>query len=283
MKSKVGLLTSKKYVSFLEEDRFLLKDLEDNNLNAQVVIWDDDNTDLDTFDLIIVRTVWDYFYRYKEFSDWLSLAEAEKINLLNDYATIRNNIHKFYLKKLRDEGVNMIPSLFYEKFSKPDIELMFDELQSDSIILKPAISGGAYNLFKADRGDNKSINEILNKISDQDFIVQKFMDEIKTEGEISLVFFNNEYSHSVIKKPVDGDFRVQGGSNEYYAPDIDLIKQAEDVLLKLNDNTLYARIDCFYFNKSFFLVEAELFEPQLFTVDNKFRKNFVNAILKRLK
>ncbi|MDQ3021840.1 MAG: hypothetical protein M3R36_14905 [Bacteroidota bacterium] len=283
MRKKVGLLTSKKYASYLEEDQLLLKDLETNNIDAATLNWDNANADLKAFDLIIVRTVWDYFQRYNEFSDWLSYAEAEEINLLNDIPTIRNNIHKFYLKKLGDEGVQIIPSLFFEKFSKPDMESIFNKLKTDIIILKPAISGGAYNLFKADRGDNKSINKILNKINDQDFIVQTFMNDVKTEGEISLVFFNNEYSHSVRKIPGEGDFRVQGGDVENYNPDSELIKLAEDVLFKLNGNTLYARIDCFYFNKNFYLVEAELFEPQLFTTDNKFRKNFVDAILKRLK
>lgn len=283
MKPKVGLLTSKKFISALEEDRLLLEDLQAQNINAVQVVWDNGEIDFKTFDLIIVRAVWDYFKRFKEFSGWLDFAESEKANILNAPAIIRENINKLYLKKLSNDGVSIIPSLFYEKLSKPDVSSMFDELETDSIILKPVIGGGAYNLHKAERSESKDVNEIIDKINYEDFIVQKYMDEVRTDGEISLVFFNNEYSHSVRKMPGKGDFRVQGGEDEYYDPDNDLIEQARGVLLKTANNTLYARIDCFYFDKNFQLVEAELFEPQLFTEEKKFRNNFVNAILERIK
>ena len=39
--------------------------------------------------------------------------------------------------------------------------------------------------------------------------MQPFIENIQTEGEYSLFFFNGEYSHAILKTPAAGDFRVQ--------------------------------------------------------------------------
>ena len=41
------------------------------------------------------------------------------------------------------------------------------------------------------------------------FFVQPFMNNVQSEGEYSLFFFNGEYSHAILKTPEQGDFRSQ--------------------------------------------------------------------------
>ena len=48
-------------------------------------------------------------------------------------------------------------------------------------------------------------------------LVQPFLPEIQSGGELSLLFFDGVFSHAVCKRPKAGDYRVQfqyGGTNE---------------------------------------------------------------------
>ena len=52
-------------------------------------------------------------------------------------------------------------------------------------------------------------------------MVQEFQKNILSSGEIAVMLFGGEYSHSVLKKQKKGDFRVQddfGGSVEIINP-----------------------------------------------------------------
>jgi glutathione synthase/RimK-type ligase-like ATP-grasp enzyme len=61
--------------------------------------------------------------------------------------------------------------------------------------------------------DTKSLGGVM---------IQEFIPEIQTTGELSLVFIRGKYSHTVCKLPKEGDFRVQGdfgGKKSQIQPD----------------------------------------------------------------
>jgi glutathione synthase/RimK-type ligase-like ATP-grasp enzyme len=104
-------------------------------------------------------------------------------------------------------------------------------------------------------------------------MVQPFLPEIQ-EGEWSLVFLGGEYSHAVVKRPADGDFRVQhdfGGTVERREPEGSLIEDARNVLRAAAKATktaigdiLYARVDGIVRDGGLLLMELEVIEPVLF-------------------
>lgn len=55
----------------------------------------------------------------------------------------------------------------------------------------------------------KRLNQML---GEQDLLVQPFLASVKTKGEVSLIFIDNEFVHAVRKKPAQGEFKVQGRS-----------------------------------------------------------------------
>jgi hypothetical protein len=62
-----------------------------------------------------------------------------------------------------------------------------------------------------------------------DVLVQRFVPEVVWPGEWSFVFVGQEYSHSVLKRPAAGDFRVQeefGGQIGDEAPSASLVSEA---------------------------------------------------------
>jgi hypothetical protein len=104
-------------------------------------------------------------------------------------------------------------------------------------------------------------------VAERSLIVQPFVDEIVTQGEWSLVFFSGEYSHAVLKRPAEGDFRVQeelGGHALACDPPSTVIEQARSILARVPSTLLYARVDGVERNGRFVLMEVEINEPFLY-------------------
>ena len=114
-------------------------------------------------------------------------------------------------------------------------------------------------------------------------------------GEISLIFFNGEFSHSVLKKPT-GEFKVQGGKVETYNSNEKQVSTAKKIVSicsqiasKLNGEQktvplLYARVDFMFSSdlKSLLLSEFEGLDPQLFIKEENSSIKFAEAIMKHL-
>ena len=109
-------------------------------------------------------------------------------------------------------------------------------------------------------------------------------------GEIAIILFGGKYSHAVLKKAKEGDFRVQddfGGTVEKINPSKDLIALAEKTIQKLKPIPFYSRVDIILNNEnSPVIMELELIEPELwfrFKVDAAIKlgllvKEFINNL-----
>jgi len=85
-------------------------------------------------------------------------------------------------------------------------------------VVKPTIAGGAYRCyrFRVEELDRYAA-DIAKTLEDRGVLVQPFLPEIQSGGELSLLFFDGVFSHAVCKRPKAGDYRVQfefGGSDE---------------------------------------------------------------------
>jgi hypothetical protein len=92
------------------------------------------------------------------------------------------------------------------------------------------------------------------------------MDEIRHEGEWSLMFFGGKFSHAVLKTPLPGDFRVQsdfGGKSRSAEPPAFVLECAVRAVQAVTP-TLYARVDGVVNQAQFRIMELELIEPALF-------------------
>ena len=98
-------------------------------------------------------------------------------------------------------------------------------------------------------------------------MLQEFQENIVSEGEMSLMLFDGEYSHAVLKIAKPGDFRVQddyGGSVHDYKPSTAEIEFAKKVIHACPELPTYARVDIFKDNYGkWALAELEIFEPEL--------------------
>ena len=174
---------------------------------------------------------------------------------------------KHYLLEIAAAGFDIIPSIFLEQGWNDELKPLFEKLGSDKIIIKPCVSGGSRNTIVIDK--NSAIEDkdrVLAFVSEGDFIVQPLMQQIQ-EGEWSFIFFNGKYSHTIIKKPKTGDFRVQqifGGTIEIVSPNQRYIDHVERYVTRFAKDTLYARVDGLVIDGNFMLMEIELVEPFLY-------------------
>jgi hypothetical protein len=241
----IALATWSRLPELAEDDRLLL-----DHLPARAVVWDDRSVDWNAFDAIVIRSTWDYHTRIDEFRAWIDRLDSGGAKLWNPPALLRWNTHKRYLIELAARGVNVVPTLLTSR-----------------VMIKPAVSATAYRTSMLDPFDSE-------------MLVQPFIDEVLTAGEWSLIFFRGAFSHAVIKRAGNGDFRVQnefGGTWERAQPDPSLIAQAHAVLQTIDDPWLYARVDGVARDGRLLLMELEMTEPSLF-LDGESAARFADAI-----
>ena len=100
--------------------------------------------------------------------------------------------------------------------------------------MKPAISADGFSTERTSRDraprDQAALDAMLAR---GDVVIQPLVPEIRTNGEISLMFFGGVFSHAVSKRPQAGEFRVQerlGGQIARTDPPPALIERARDLL-----------------------------------------------------
>ena len=105
-----------------------------------------------------------------------------------------------------------------------------------------------------------------------DIILQEYIAQIVTQGEISLVFIAGQFSHSILKKPAPKDFRVQlqfGGTWIPTVPSATVLAQAQAIVNSIQEPLLYARVDGVEISDDLVINELELIEPSLYFKFNK--------------
>lgn len=245
----------------------LLPYLRNKGLDITAEIWDDPTVNWKQYDVALLKTPWDYHRKIDAFRAWLDMLEGLGIRLINDYTTVRWNLDKRYLKDVIEDGFDVIPSMFLQKGWQGDLKTVFSQLNTESIIIKPCISGGSKNTIIVTAAEiDEAYPNVVNLLSEADFMAQPLMAEIG-EGEWSHVFIKGKHSHTVLKKPKQGDFRVQqvyGGTIEPLTPTEAEIAQAAVYVERYAKDCLYARIDGLMINDKFILMELELIEPFLY-------------------
>lgn len=280
---KVGLVTCADIHQLTVSEQRLIPLFKSKGVFAEAVVWSDPTIEWTDYDYLIIRSVWDYHLAPQDFSLWMATVEELGVRTLNPIALLRSNQHKFYLRTLEEKGVAIVPTLFIGKTEAFDLSIV-DRLGWQQAVIKPAISASSFltETFRTD--DWKPTEKRYVPIArERDLLVQKFMPEVLEFGELSIIFLNRKYSHTVLKQATAGEFRVQsefGGTTQKYRPDAEILKTASDILSQFEGTILYARIDGLLHAGKFVLMEIELIEPDLFLeYDQEASSRFVHAAL----
>lgn len=262
----IAMLTCSKFPDLYAKDQELLLALRDLGMDALPVVWDDEMIWPEAWDLFVFRNTWDYFEKKDLFFTFLAKLRKLDKPTLNPLSVVEKNIHKFYLKGLQAD-FEIIPTVFWNAGNPASLDEVIPHTW-EQFVIKPAVSAGAFEtrLFLRSEVDIAAdyYDSLLKR---EDWLIQKYIPEIKEEGEISLLFIQKEFSHAVKKVPDAADFRVQsiyGGKYEIYQPSYDLIKRAKALLQNIEEELLFARVDGVIHKDQFLLMEVELIEPDLY-------------------
>jgi glutathione synthase/RimK-type ligase-like ATP-grasp enzyme len=233
---------------------------------TDVVSWDEDR-DWGAYELVVVRTPWDYFDRVPEFLDW-AVAVERQTTLVNPADVLRWNSHKGYLVEFTAKGVPTVPTRLVPGPST-DVADQIREVPWEEIVVKPAVDGGARQAWRG-RRDDPALSRVAERLTDHgDVVVQPFVPAI-VDGERSLVFLGGRFSHAVRKVPKAGDYRSQrhlGGQEVDHGPDSAELQVALAAMEAAPGRLTYARVDLVDWEDAPVLIELEVIEPDLFFRD----------------
>jgi len=289
MKKRLALITYSGLPHGADSERLMLPHLAADGVEAQFVDWRSTGCDFSQFDLIVLRSCWDYHLRVTEFIGWLQdVGRATPV--LNPINTVLWNHNKFYLREVEAMGIEIVPTIFvsHPKALGAEEATTIRSWKNKNIVVKPAISASAHNTRLMDDAPWSADQEAMRTMQGP-FLMQPFIPEIQDQGEISFVYIAGEYSHAVLKRPTDGDFRVQqehGGSVELFMPSPELLKQTDEIASTVPQvrDSLYCRIDAVARNGKLVLMELELIEPDLFLgLAEGAAERFAKAIVRRVK
>ena len=288
MYKKVALLSMDSLENFHTYDKLLIEPMKTLGWIAEEISWRTEKINWKDYDAVIVRSTWDYQNDPEKF-----ISVLEKINsathLENDLDLMKWNMNKSYLFDLEQKGVKIVDTIWEKNFNSNLTSEYFYKLNADEIIIKPNISANADNTFRLTKEKlNENLQQLEKIFKAREFMVQPFLKNIIEEGEYSLFFFNGKFSHSVLKKPKEKDFRVQeehGGNIQpiKISPAIMLI--AENIIKKLSTIPLYGRVDLVRTKQNeFALMELELIEPSLYlNKDEQSPTRFVKAFEEKIR
>lgn len=261
MSSRVALATCAELPQLGEDEPLLLDALRDRGIAAEPAVWDDPDVDWGSFELVVIRSVWDYARRREQFVAWARSLPR----VLNSAEVIAWNTDKRYLGEIP----GAVDTAFVspgESWDPPDGEY----------VVKPTISSGSIDTARYRRGEEDKARTHVGGLLDagRHVMVQPYLSAVDELGETALLFFGGCFSHAIRKGPmlqpgrgtvaglyVEEDIRPREPSTA----EREVADRVLDAVRWPREELLYARVDLIpAADGEPRLVELELAEPSLF-------------------
>lgn len=280
--ARIALATCNHHPNLADDDVPVLEALRERGIDAVAAVWDDPEVDWSSFDLVVVRSTWDYSTRREEFLNWVKSVPR----ILNPAGLIEWNTDKEYLRELADAGVETIPTIWLDPARNLSARAVHTRMPATGdFVIKPTISQGSRDTGRYEAGEANSrglaIKHAVKLLKeDRHVMVQRYLTQVDTVGETTLIFIDGEFSHCVGKgamlqgpfRPTAGLYKVEEMSHREATPaERELadkaIAQVQKTLEKTSGETtlLYGRVDLVPNDDGDPVVlEVEVAEPALF-------------------
>jgi len=217
-------------------------------------------------DPVVLRSTWDYHRVPTMFTAWLAaMADSGRL-LLNPADVVRDNLDKIYLQRLAGAGIAIPKTRWIEKPDAASLAAILGDEQWAQAVLKPRIAATAYGTFLLAEERLPDENDLAPARA-SGALIQEFIPEITSSGEVSMVYAGGQFSHAVAKRAATDDFRVQkdfGGVVEAVTPSATLLAFGDLVMAHVPASCAYARVDAVESARGPLLMELELIEPELY-------------------
>lgn len=259
-RTRVALATATHLPELDDDGPELLEALAAEGLSVDVRVWDDPAVDWGAYDLVVLRSVWDYWDKHDDFLAWTRSVPR----LANPASAVAWNTDKTYLGRLAEAGVPVVPTTYLRSldgWAPPETPF----------VVKPSVSAGARDTAAYEGGDPSAVAHVQELLGrGKTVMVQPYLDAVDVDGETALLVFEGVVSHAVRKgallAPGGGigapdDYREHIVAREPTAEEVALAEQVLAVVRGWGDELLYARVDML---PGPVLIELEVTEPSLF-------------------
>ena len=172
---------------------------------AEITDWDDTAVDWARFDLVLLRSAWDYAERLPQFLAWVERTAGLTL-LLNPPRVVRWNCDKHYLRDLAAREVPVVPTTFIDAGTEPRpvLEAFLSGHSCAEVVVKPAVGAGSRD---ARRHGRAAIEEMLAHLQPllavgRSMMLQPYLEHVDRDGETALTFIEGVFSHAVRKGPL---------------------------------------------------------------------------------
>jgi glutathione synthase/RimK-type ligase-like ATP-grasp enzyme len=264
---KCAFLTLDEAGDFVIDDEHAIQPLNDLGWQVATLSWRQGQTPWSDFDIVIIRSTWDYWNDVPGFLNTLEQINQETM-LANRLDLVRWNLSKTYMRDLQQKGIGIVPTLWATSLEAGFLSSYVSRLGGDEIVIKPVVGANGEDAFRVSKNDTaEKLESIAGCFRNRDCMIQPFMPGIIDEGEYSLFFFAGDYSHAILKIPAQSEFRSQeerGAEIRSVEPEEKLVDRARRAMDTLSPAPLYARIDFVRSEGDFLVMELELIEPSLY-------------------
>jgi len=273
--ARVALVTARAARGLDEDMAPLQCALSAAGARSQIVDWDDPGVHWQTFDLVLLRSAWDYSLRPREFRAWAE-SVARQTKLLNPLAVVLWNTDKHYLRELAAAGVPIVPTAFIEpgELAGKKIEDFTARHDAEEFVVKPAIGSGSRDAQRHVRANLDQLHKHVERLIDsgRSALLQPYLERVNVHGETALMYFAGRFSHAVRKGPLlrsgEGPTKALFAAEEItsrLASDDERQVASRALAVSPCAPLLYARVDLIRdaANQPC-LLELELTEPSLF-------------------
>jgi glutathione synthase/RimK-type ligase-like ATP-grasp enzyme len=269
------------------DESLVIPALAAHGVRAVPAVWDDSSVDWAGFEVVVIRSAWDYAERRDEFLSW----SVSLPRVLNSPAVLTWNTDKIYLRDLAARGIPIVSTTWIE----PGARLQAGSLPPGEVVVKPAVSAGSRNTSRYGDDDELRAHAHIDRLLDdgRTVMVQPYLRSVDDAGETGLIYFGGTFSHAINKGPL----LTQPGhtTKGLWEPERITVREprsderelAEDVLDALpwpRHELLYARVDLVRDSAGLPVVlELELAEPSLFLAcGDRAAERFAEAIAARV-
>jgi hypothetical protein len=266
---RCAFLSTDNLDGYVVDDQRAYDALASRGVDVRAVSWRERGVNWGEFDLVVVRSTWDYHEHVEAFFKVLESIDQSSALLANPLWAMRWNARKTYLNELREHGVPIVPTVFGDRMDRVALSALAAHFGQAQWIVKPDVGANASGVVRVHgKPDAQQSRRLLDNFGARGYLAQPFVDDVTQHGEYSLFYFAGDYSHGIVKTPAAGDFRVQeehGGRIVALTPPAPLRAAADKVCGALPPDCLYARIDLVANERDAFeVMEVELIEPSLY-------------------
>lgn len=278
---RVGLATAAHLPQGSEDDQVLINAMRASGMEPVSVIWDAPQR-WNEFDVVVLRSIWDYHLKYPRFLAWLDELDAAGVPVHNSTELVRWNADKKYMLELEQRGVRITPSRLVTANDDVSLAQIAAVTKWRSLVVKPTVASTGYETWLSDTPvTDEAEAQFRAQKQKMNVLVQEYAPGVQ-QGEVSMVFLNGRYSHSVLKRAAGTEFRVHiehGGTVESVYPTNAHIEWAESVVAAAPSPWTYARVDMVTDRGNPLLMELELLDPELFF---KYQPHATNLMISAL-